>query len=120
MSESDISEIKGLMVGMKEDITEIKKDIIHIRDNDKDKRERIKALETHRENDIKWREGHIEANQKYMKQTNESIIDLKNEIKEDKKLIENQKKDRNTLAIGVVTSLVGVFGLVITVIVNFL
>jgi hypothetical protein len=73
MSNEDIVEFRGLLVGMKEDIGEIKKDIIYIKSNDKEKVQRIRSLETHHENDMELRKGHIKANQKFREDTNIKI-----------------------------------------------
>ncbi|WP_409200646.1 hypothetical protein [Methanobrevibacter sp. DSM 116169] len=88
-SEVELAEIKGLLVGIREDVTETKKDISHIKNNDKDKLHRLAVLESYNEKDTIWREGHIRANQKFMKETNEKISKI------DKKVDDAIKDEKN-------------------------
>jgi hypothetical protein len=67
----EIAEIKGLLIGIKEDTEEMKKDIIHIKNNDKDKIQRISKLETEQELLEKWRTGHIQANKETKKEVDQ-------------------------------------------------
>lgn len=65
MTNNKIAKVEGYLKGIGIDIHEMKEDIKEIKNNDKDKLERITKLETKSQLMNKWREGHIEANLKH-------------------------------------------------------
>jgi len=66
--ESEMGRVQGILEGVDKKIDHMRKDIIHIKNNDKDKLQRLATLETEQKILEKWRDGHIKANQRTNKQ----------------------------------------------------
>lgn len=73
----------------------MRKDIIHIKNNDKDKLQRLAKLETEQKLLEKWREGHIKANQMTNKQIKYAEKDFEEKIGELKSELEKYQKGTN-------------------------
>lgn len=98
MPTEDIAEIRGILMGYKDDLNEIKEDIKEIKNNDKNKLERITRLETESQTMEKWREGHIKANKKHK----EKFEEFKKQYFQDK---DTESKWRVAMVIAIVLAL---------------
>lgn len=85
MLDNEVGRMQGLLEGLDKKIDDIKKDIIHIKNNDKDKLERIAKIEKELIVLEKWREGHIDANKQARTDSQKAITELKKEFEDFKK-----------------------------------
>ncbi|OQD59022.1 hypothetical protein MBBAR_6c01320 [Methanobrevibacter arboriphilus JCM 13429 = DSM 1125] len=69
-AEIDIAEIRGILKGVDNKLDTMQKDIIHIKNNDKEKLQRIAKIETEQKLLEKWENEHIEINKDTKKEFN--------------------------------------------------
>lgn len=93
--ESELGRMQGILEGVDKKIDNMRKDIIHIKNNDKDKLQRLAKLETEQKLLEKWREGHIKANQMTNKQVKYTEKDFEEKIGEIKSELEKYQKGTN-------------------------
>jgi hypothetical protein len=98
MSIDKIAKVEGYLKGIGIDIREMKEDIKEIKNNDKDKLERITKLETEARLMNKWRQRHINANIKHK----EGFTAFKKQYANDK---DQESKWRVTMLIAIILAL---------------
>ena len=98
MPSDKIGKVEGYLKGIGIDIQEMKEDIKEIKNNDKDKLERITKLETESQLMNKWRKGHIDANIKHKN----DFTAFKKQYSHDK---DQESKWRVTMIIAIILAL---------------